>query len=165
MTKRFHHFINNSVNITMMNSSDEEPTTSLKGMAFEQYCQQKADLEKQNVEDQGDTSQVEGASEEMPAKKKGKGKAANKKKDSTTVKNKPEKPEKEEKADKKEWNDNEIMDFIDMLEENPCLWDVFHKDYSKRDIKEIAYTNMATAFETNVSSVKTKINGLRAQLG
>ena len=74
MTKRFHHFINNSVNITMMNSSDEEPTTSLKGMAFEQYCQQIADLEKQNVEDQGDTSQVEGASKEMPAKKKGKGK-------------------------------------------------------------------------------------------
>ena len=52
-----------------------------------------------------------------------------------------------------------------MLEENPCLWDVFHKDYSKRDIKEIAYKSIATAFDTNISSVKTKINGLRAQLG
>ena len=49
--------------------------------------------------------------------------------------------------------------------ENTCLWDIFHKDYSKCDVKEIAYTNMATAFETNVSSIKTKINGLRAQLG
>ena len=52
-----------------------------------------------------------------------------------------------------------------MLEENPCLWDVFHKDYSKRDVKEIAYKSIATAFNTNISSVKTKINGLRAQLG
>ena len=52
-----------------------------------------------------------------------------------------------------------------MLEENPCLWDVFHKDYSKRDVKEIAYKSIATAFDTNISSVKTKINGLRAQLG
>ena len=44
-----------------------------------------------------------------------------------------------------------------MLEENPCLWDVFHKDYSKRDVKEIAYKSIATAFDTNISSVKTKI--------
>ena len=57
-------------------------------------------------------------------------KAANKKEDS--------------KKDKKEWNDNKIMNFIDMLEENPCLWDIFHKDYSKRDVKEIAYTIMAS---------------------
>ena len=56
------------------------------------------------------------------------------------------------------------MDFIDMLEENPCLWYIFHKDYSKRNVKEINHTNMTTAFETNVTSVKTKINGLRAQL-
>ena len=52
-----------------------------------------------------------------------------------------------------------------MLEANLCLWDLYHPDYSKRDIKELAYTEIATAFDTNNSSVKSKINGLRAQLG
>ena len=57
------------------------------------------------------------------------------------------------------------MDFIDILKENPCLWDVFHKDYSKRDVKAVAYSSLAAVFETNVSFIKTKINRLRAQLG
>ena len=59
--------------------------------------------------------------------------------------------------DKKDWNDNETMDFIDMYEENPCLWDVFHNDYSKHDVKAITYSSSPAAFETNVSSIKTKI--------
>lgn len=62
-------------------------------------------------------------------------------------------------------SDNESMDFIDMIEENPCLWDAFHKDYSKRDVKAIAYSSLATAFEINVSSITTEVNGLHAQLG
>lgn len=133
-----------------MYSSDEEPSTNLTGVAFEQYRQNK------NAENEKDVAE-EVVEETAPAKKRGKVKAA--------VKNKPDKEEKDSGKDKKEWTDDEIISFIDMLEDNPCLWDVFHKDYSKRDIKEIAYTNIAGAFETNVTSVKTKINGLRAQLG
>ena len=51
-----------------------------------------------------------------------------------------------------------------MLEEKPCLWDVFDKEYTKRDVKEIAYTEIANSLDTNIGSIKAKINGLRAQL-
>lgn len=75
------------------------------------------------------------------------------------------KASKADEKDKKDWTDNEIFDFIDMLEERVCLWDIFHKDYSKRDLKEIDYSVMAETFDTNIKSIKAKINGLRAQLG
>ena len=52
-----------------------------------------------------------------------------------------------------------------MLEEKPFLWDVFDKEYTKRDVKEIAYTGIASSLDTNIESIKAKINGLRAQLG
>ena len=54
---------------------------------------------------------------------------------------------------------------IDMLEEKPCLSDVFYKHYKKRDIKEIAYTGIASSLDINIESIKAKIDGLRAQLG
>ena len=38
-------------------------------------------------------------------------------------------------------------------------------DYSKRDVKAMAYSSLAAALETIASSIKTKLNGLRAQLG
>ena len=38
---------------------------------------------------------------------------------------------------KKEWTDVEISLLIDMLEANPCLWEVYHFDYTNRGIKEI----------------------------
>ena len=65
----------------------------------------------------------------------------------------------------KDWTDEEISLLIDMLEEKPCLWDVFDKEYTKRDVKEIAYTEIASSLDTNIESIKAKINGLRAQLG
>ena len=33
---------------------------------------------------------------------------------------------------KKHWTDDEISLLIDMLEANPCLWDVYHTDYINR---------------------------------
>ena len=59
----------------------------------------------------------------------------------------------------KDWADEEISLLIDMLEEKPCLWDV-----TKRDVKEIAYTEISF-LDTNIESIKAKISGLRAQLG
>ena len=52
-----------------------------------------------------------------------------------------------------------------MHEENPCIWDILHKDYTKRNVKEIIYSNLTDALETETNSIKTIINGLRAQLG
>lgn len=52
-----------------------------------------------------------------------------------------------------------------MFEERPCLWDCFDKEYSKRDARDIAYTEIASALAVAVTSLKTKINGLRAQFG
>ena len=65
----------------------------------------------------------------------------------------------------KDWTDEEISLVTDMLEEKPCLCDVFDKEYTKRDFKEIAYTEIAISLDTNIESIKAKINGLRAQLG
>ena len=89
-----------------------------------------------------------------------------------TAKKAEEEKEKEENtAEKtkskgaKDWTDEEISLLIDMLEGKPCLWDVFDKEYTKRDFKEIAYTEIASSLDTNIESIKAKINGLRAQLG
>ena len=51
-----------------------------------------------------------------------------------------------------------------MHEENPCLWDVLHKDYTKRNVKEITYSNVTDVFETEINSIKAIVNGQRAQL-
>ena len=64
----------------------------------------------------------------------------------------------------KEWIDDETSLLIDMLEANSCLRDNYHTDYSKRDLKEIAYTEIATSLDTNITSIKAKINSLRTQL-
>ena len=65
----------------------------------------------------------------------------------------------------KDWMDDEISLLIDLLESSPCLWDIHHNDYSKRDLKEIAYSDIAESFDTNIASIKTKINSLRTQFG
>ena len=36
-------------------------------------------------------------------------------------------------------------------------------DYFKRDVREIAYTELASILDVIINSVKTKINGLRPQ--
>ena len=65
---------------------------------------------------------------------------------------------------KNDWTDDEICLLIDMLEVKPCLWKVYHTDYTNRGVKEIAYPEIATSLDANIPSIKTKINGLRAQL-
>ena len=45
------------------------------------------------------------------------------------------------------------------------MWDFFDKEYTKWDVKEIAYTDIASSLDTNIESIKTEINVLRAQLG
>lgn len=152
----------------LSDSSDEERNYTnlapLKGMAFQQYRMEKMKtLNKEEGRDNnGEIPQEEEVEEcdtvPKETKKKGKGTRGKAKAAKSTS-------EKEKKPDKKDWSDDELVTFIEMLEDNPCLWDIFHSDYSKRDIKEIAYSTIADVFETNINSVKAKINGLRAQLG
>ena len=67
--------------------------------------------------------------------------------------------------DLKDQDENHIFLFIKIHEENPCVWDILHKDYTKRNVKEIIYSNLTDVLETKANSIKTIINGLRAQLG
>ena len=91
------------------------------------------------------------------------------KKDQRRVGRRGENCKKKKKKNKskggKDWTNEEISILIDMLKEKPCLWDVFDKEYTKRDFKEIAYTDIASSLDTNIESVKAKTNGVRAQLG
>ena len=41
---------------------------------------------------------------------------------------------------------------IELLKERPSLWDVFNKDYSKCDIKNTAYKEIAEVFGCNMTS-------------
>ena len=54
---------------------------------------------------------------------------------------------------------------IELLEVKPCLWDIFSNEYTKREVKERAYTVLAKHFYSSSAIVKAKVNVLRAQLG
>lgn len=63
------------------------------------------------------------------------------------------------------WSEEETSELIGLFEENSCLWNIHEDDYSKRDIKELAWSTIAEKFDTNQEAIKKKINGLRTQLG
>ena len=67
----------------------------------------------------------------------------------------------EKKSDRTKWSDDEVNEFIELLEEWTCLWDI----HSKRELREKAYSEIAEHFDSTSASVKTKINAFRAQLG
>ena len=64
----------------------------------------------------------------------------------------------------KEWSDEEIMLLIETFEANPCLWDMDDATYSKRDVKELTWSNISKNLKTPISSIRSKMNTLRAQL-
>ena len=53
---------------------------------------------------------------------------------------------------------------IELLEERRSLYDVFNKDYSKRDIKNTAYKEITDVFGCNITSIKDKINGFKGPI-
>ena len=69
----------------------------------------------------------------------------------------------EGKDTKKEKKD-EVSMLTELLEERPNLWDVFNKDYSKRDLKNTAYKEIADVFGCNITSIKGN-QWIRAQYG
>ena len=48
---------------------------------------------------------------------------------------------------------------IGRFKTNLYLWDMYRTDYTNRSIKEIVYTEIATSLDTNIPSIKSKING------
>ena len=74
--------------------------------------------------------------------------------------------EKHEKRKRKgKWNEENVTALIDLLEERPCLWNIFDSQYTKREKRDSAYKEIAETLEREVGEIKTKINNLRAQLG
>ena len=69
------------------------------------------------------------------------------------------------KVPKRKWTSEEITHLIECLENYPCLWDVFDKAYHMKDKREKALSEMSNQIEIEVMEIKTKINGLRTQLG
>ena len=89
--------------------------------------------------------------------------------DDKMAKGKDATKEKKNKAsngkDTKDWKEDEIPMLTKLLEERPSLCDVFNKDYSKRDVKNTTHKEIADVFGCNITSIKGKINGFRAQYG
>ena len=56
----------------------------------------------------------------------------------------------------KEQTEEETTSLIELIENKACLWDIYNKDFKKRDLKEIAYSEIATALDTTIASVKNK---------
>ena len=59
------------------------------------------------------------------------------------------------KNGKKKWTNNEVQDLIELLEEKPCLWDIFPNEYTKGEVKERAYAELAEHFDSSSAIVKT----------
>ena len=68
-------------------------------------------------------------------------------------------------AKSRRWSDAEVDRLIELLEERPCLWDVFCKEYHVREKRERAYEEIENELEIELNDIKTKIVGLRSQLG
>ena len=83
----------------------------------------------------------------------------------------------------KKWNERNTTLLIDLLKERPSLWDMFDSEYTKREVREVAYKEIEEELEENWTlreiknwrfreiknwrfrEIKSKINNLRAQLG
>ena len=61
------------------------------------------------------------------------------------------------------WCDADVDRLIELLEERPCLWDVFCKEYHVREKRERAYEEIENELEIDLNDIKTKIVGLRSQ--
>ena len=67
----------------------------------------------------------------------------------------------------RKWHERNTTLLIDLLEERPSLCDMFDCEYTKCEVREVAYKEIAENLEENwiLSEIKSKINNLQAQLG
>ena len=59
-----------------------------------------------------------------------------------------------EKKERRKWNEDEQDILIDLYEARPYLWDIFCKEYSKRDAKEKALNEISEQLDVSVEEVK-----------
>ena len=97
-------------------SSSEEETSPVNGPVFKAHMKDKEKQEKVKM--------VQEVADDKMAERK------------DTTKEKNDKASKGKGA--KDWKEDEVSMLIKLLEERPSLWDVFNKDYSKRDVKDTA---------------------------
>ena len=66
----------------------------------------------------------------------------------------------------KKWNQRKTTLLTDSLEERPSLWDMFDSEYTKREVYEVAYKEIAKELGEywTLSEIKSKINNLQVQL-
>ena len=69
------------------------------------------------------------------------------------------------KKNKTKRKSDEIETLIDELEKRSCLWDIFDKEYHNREKRDIAYTELEDILKHTKQDIKTKIAGLRTELG
>ena len=49
----------------------------------------------------------------------------------------------------KKWNERNTTLLIDWLEKRPSLWDMFDREYRKREVREVAYEEIAEKLGEN----------------
>ncbi|XP_054268777.1 uncharacterized protein LOC128990436 [Macrosteles quadrilineatus] len=64
------------------------------------------------------------------------------------------------------WSGKQIIDFLNLFQDYPCLWDVTAKDYLNRSVKEAAYSELLQNLDdvgmpATVEQVKKKVKSLR----
>ena len=62
---------------------------------------------------------------------------------------------------KRKWNEENVTALY-LLEERPCLWNIFDSLYTKREKRDSAYKEISETLEREVEETKTKTNNLRA---
>ena len=59
--------------------------------------------------------------------------------------------EKHEKRKRKgKWNEENVTALIDLIEERPCLWNIFDSQYTKHEKRDSAYKEIAEMLEREV---------------
>ncbi|XP_067022957.1 uncharacterized protein [Acropora muricata] len=64
----------------------------------------------------------------------------------------------------RKWTEGETTSLIDLLEERPCLWNIFEKSYHSRETREQGFEELQSTLNISMVDVKAKIVSLRAQL-
>ena len=65
----------------------------------------------------------------------------------------------------RKWTEGETTSLIDLLEERPCLWNIFEKSYHSRETREQGFEESQSTLNISMVDIKAKIVSLRAQLG
>ena len=68
-----------------------------------------------------------------------------------------------EKKERRKWKRTNWTS-LSIFEARPCIWDIFCKEYSKRDAKEKALNEISEQFDVSAEEVKSKWISLRAKL-